>query len=54
MDFELELVMLCEKIIDLLEELKQKSLITEEEYINHTKLKFEFLERNLVGVSDYY
>jgi len=48
MNLELELALLCEKVIVLLKELKDKSLITEEEFADHTKLKYEFLEKNLL------
>lgn len=48
MNLELELALLCEKVIGLLKELKDKSLISEEEFADHTKLKYEFLEKNLL------
>lgn len=51
MNIELELALLCEKMLDLLDELKEESLITEEEYINHSRLKLEYLERNLVDIN---
>ncbi|NLV89385.1 MAG: hypothetical protein GX021_08505 [Tissierellia bacterium] len=48
MNLELELALLCEKMVDILKELREKSQITEEEFVNHTKLKIEFLQRNLL------
>ncbi|NLK44350.1 MAG: hypothetical protein GX300_08155 [Tissierellia bacterium] len=48
MNLELELALLCERMVDLLKELREKSQITEEEYIEHTKLKIKFLQRNLL------
>lgn len=48
MNLEVELVILCEKVLELLKELKEQSLISDEEYETHSKLKIEFLERNLL------
>lgn len=48
MNLEVELAILCEKVLELLKELKEQSLISDEEYETHSKLKIEFLERNLL------
>ena len=51
MNLDLELALVCERVMDLLEELKEGSLITEEEYENHSRLKLEYLERNLTNIN---
>lgn len=43
--FELELKELCEDFICILEELRVKDLISEEELETHSKKKLEFLEK---------
>lgn len=44
MELELSLFELCQMFICVLEELKEKSLISEEEYKAHSKKKNEFIQ----------
>ncbi|WP_353094272.1 hypothetical protein [Tissierella praeacuta] len=41
---ETELITLCEEVVSILYELKEKELITEEEFNIHSKNKLKFIE----------
>ncbi|WP_313758344.1 hypothetical protein [Tissierella sp.] len=44
-ELETELITLCEEVINILYELKEKELITEEEFNIHSKKKLNFIEK---------
>ncbi|WP_176461718.1 hypothetical protein [Anaeromicrobium sediminis] len=46
-DIETELKMFCIKLISMFDELKEKGLLSEEEYLKHVILKKKFLEGKL-------
>lgn len=43
-NLESELITLCEEVMDILYELKEKSLISKEEFNVHSKEKLKFIE----------
>ena len=52
MIMENELFECCEMMLQLLKQLKDSGQITEEEYVNHIKLKLEFLNEYKISPSD--
>lgn len=44
MNLEAELTILCEEVVDLLYELREKFLISEEEFYIHSKQKLKFIQ----------
>ncbi len=50
MDLEFELVELCQEFVDILCVLKEKSLISEEEFIINAKEKLKFIKESRVKI----
>ncbi len=46
LEMEAELLELCEKFTNILYDLKEKSLISEDEFNIHSKEKIKFIERS--------
>lgn len=48
MRLEMELIKICEEVVELLYELREKSLISEEEFSVHSKQKLKFIRETKI------